>query len=84
MTNPSNLPPVIGIDVGTSGVRSLVATADGEVLAEARAPLFDLPTPGRRMSRTRVPGGGPFAARFRSFAGVSKPAAGGIASRELP
>ncbi len=46
MTNPSNLPPVIGIDVGTSGVRSLVATADGEVLAEARAPLFDLPTPG--------------------------------------
>ena len=37
---------VLGIDVGTSGVRSLAATADGEVLAEARAPLFDLPAAG--------------------------------------
>ncbi|MGO8785878.1 MAG: FGGY-family carbohydrate kinase [Terriglobia bacterium] len=40
---PSNLPIVLGIDVGTSGVRSLAATADGEVLAEARAALSDLP-----------------------------------------
>lgn len=37
-------PIVIGIDVGTSGVRALAATAQGEVLAEARAPLVDLPT----------------------------------------
>jgi len=38
-------PIVIGVDVGTSGVRALAATAQGEVLAEARAPLVDLPTP---------------------------------------
>ena len=37
---------MLGIDVGTSGVRSLAATAEGEVLAEARAPLSDLPAAG--------------------------------------
>ena len=46
MTIPSNPPIVLGIDVGTSGVRSLAATAEGEVLAEARAPLSDLPAAG--------------------------------------
>jgi sugar (pentulose or hexulose) kinase len=35
----------IGIDGGTSGVRAMAATAEGEVVAEARAPLVDLPTP---------------------------------------
>ena len=34
---------VLGVDVGTSGVRALAATADGQVLAEARAGLCDLP-----------------------------------------
>jgi len=34
---------VLGVDVGTSGVRSLAATAEGDVLAEARAALSDLP-----------------------------------------
>jgi len=42
----SSSPIVLGIDVGTSGVRSLAATAKGEVLAEARAPLCDLPAQG--------------------------------------
>lgn len=42
----THLPIVLGIDVGTSGVRSLAATADGNVVAEARAALFDLPTTG--------------------------------------
>jgi xylulokinase len=42
----SDLPIVLGIDVGTSGVRSLAATADGGVLAEARAALSDLPAAG--------------------------------------
>ena len=42
----SDLPIVLGIDVGTSGVRSLAATADGEVLAEAHISLSDLPTIG--------------------------------------
>jgi xylulokinase len=42
----SDLPLVLGIDVGTSGVRSLAATAEGDVLAEARAPLIDLPAAG--------------------------------------
>jgi xylulokinase len=37
---------VLGVDVGTSGVRSLAATADGDILAEARVPLSDLPVPG--------------------------------------
>ncbi len=37
---------VLGIDVGTSGVRSVAVTATGEVLAEARAPLSDLPAVG--------------------------------------
>ena len=46
MTIPSNAPLVLGIDVGTSGVRSIAVTASGEVLAEARAPLSDLPTAG--------------------------------------
>jgi sugar (pentulose or hexulose) kinase len=46
MMIPSGSPIVLGIDVGTSGVRSLAATAEGEVLAEARAPLFDLPAEG--------------------------------------
>jgi xylulokinase len=41
-----DLPIVLGIDVGTSGVRSLAATAEGDVLAEARAGLFDLPAAG--------------------------------------
>jgi len=40
---PSILPIVLGVDVGTSGVRSLAATAEGDVLAEARAALSDLP-----------------------------------------
>ncbi len=35
---------VIGIDAGTSGVRSMVVTTTGEVWAEARAPLVDSPT----------------------------------------
>ncbi len=39
----SDLPLVLGVDVGTSGVRSLAATAEGEVLAEAHAALSDLP-----------------------------------------
>lgn len=34
---------VIGIDVGTSGVRAVAATAEGGVRAEVRAPLADLP-----------------------------------------
>ena len=42
----SDLPIVLGLDVGTSGVRSLAATADGEVAAEAHAPLSDLPATG--------------------------------------
>ncbi len=42
----SNLPIVLGVDVGTSGVRSLAATAKGEVLAESRAALSDLPSTG--------------------------------------
>jgi sugar (pentulose or hexulose) kinase len=37
---------VIGVDVGTSGVRALAATAEGEVLADARAALIDLPAAG--------------------------------------
>ncbi len=40
------LPIVLGIDVGTSGVRSLAVTAEGEVLAQACAELCDLPTTG--------------------------------------
>ena len=40
---PSILPVVLGVDVGTSGVRSLAATCEGDVLAEARAALSDLP-----------------------------------------
>ena len=36
-------PIVLGVDVGTSGVRSIAATVDGDVLAEARAALSDLP-----------------------------------------
>ncbi len=43
MRDLSAPPIVLGIDVGTSGVRTLAATADGEVLAEARAALSDLP-----------------------------------------
>jgi sugar (pentulose or hexulose) kinase len=43
---PSALPIVLGVDVGTSGVRSLAATPEGDVLAEARAALFDLPAAG--------------------------------------
>lgn len=46
MMTSSGSPTVLGIDVGTSGVRSLAATAEGEVLAEARAPLSDLPAEG--------------------------------------
>jgi len=42
----SNLPIVLGVDVGTSGVRSLAATAEGVVLAESRAALSDLPAAG--------------------------------------
>src|SRR5579862_4621680 len=42
----THLPMVLGIDVGTSGVRLLAATADGAVVAEARAALCDLPTTG--------------------------------------
>jgi len=37
---------VLGVDVGTSGVRSLAATAEGEVLSEAHAALSDLPAAG--------------------------------------
>jgi len=37
---------VLGIDVGTSGVRSVASTAEGEVLAEAHAALSDLPSEG--------------------------------------
>jgi sugar (pentulose or hexulose) kinase len=43
---PTHPPIVIGIDVGTSGVRSVAATAEGEVLAEAREAISDLPTEG--------------------------------------
>ena len=43
---PSNLPIVLGIDVGTSGVRSLASTAEGDVLAEAHSALSDLPAAG--------------------------------------
>jgi sugar (pentulose or hexulose) kinase len=46
MTIPSTGPFVLGIDVGTSGVRSIAVTAGGDVLAEARAPLSDLPAAG--------------------------------------
>jgi sugar (pentulose or hexulose) kinase len=46
MTIPSNAPFVLGIDVGTSGVRSIAVTATGDVPAESRAPLFDLPAAG--------------------------------------
>jgi D-ribulokinase len=46
MTISSNTSFVLGIDVGTSGVRSIAVTATGEVLAEASAPLSDLPTSG--------------------------------------
>jgi sugar (pentulose or hexulose) kinase len=42
----TEIPIVLGIDVGTSGVRCVVATANGDVLAEAREPLFDLPASG--------------------------------------
>ncbi len=37
---------VIGLDVGTSGVRALAARSTGEVLAEARAPLENERTEG--------------------------------------
>lgn len=37
---------VIGVDVGTSGVRALAATAEGEVLADARATLSERPSDG--------------------------------------
>ena len=37
---------VIGVDVGTSGVRSIAVTAAGKALAESRAPLADLPATG--------------------------------------
>jgi sugar (pentulose or hexulose) kinase len=43
---PSSPPIVLGVDVGTSGVRSLAVTAEGDVLAEARAALSDLPAAG--------------------------------------
>ena len=43
---PSELPILLGIDVGTSGVRSLATTAGGEVVAEAHASLSDLPATG--------------------------------------
>jgi sugar (pentulose or hexulose) kinase len=46
MTILSNPRFVLGIDVGSSGVRSIAVTATGEVLAEARAPLSDLPATG--------------------------------------
>lgn len=46
ITRSPNLPIVLGIDVGTSGVRSLATTADGDVLAEAHAALRDLPAVG--------------------------------------
>jgi sugar (pentulose or hexulose) kinase len=39
----SDQPIVLGVDVGTSGVRALAVTAEGEVLAEAHAALADLP-----------------------------------------
>ena len=39
-------PIVLGIDVGTSGVRSVAATAEGDILAEARMALSDLPATG--------------------------------------
>jgi len=42
----SDLPIVLGIDVGTSGVRSVATTTQGEVLAEAHTSLSDLPTIG--------------------------------------
>jgi sugar (pentulose or hexulose) kinase len=42
----SNLPMVLGVDVGTSGVRSLASTAEGDVLAEVHAALSDLPAAG--------------------------------------
>ncbi len=42
----SKLSIVLGIDVGTSGVRSLAATGEGDVLAEAHAALSDLPAAG--------------------------------------
>ena len=42
----SDFPIVLGVDVGTSGVRSLASTAEGEVVAEAHAALSDLPAAG--------------------------------------
>jgi len=42
----SHLSIVLGIDVGTSGVRTLAATTEGDVLAEAHAALTDLPAAG--------------------------------------
>ena len=41
MTAPQIPAVVIGLDVGTSGVRALAATPAGEVLAEAQAPIVD-------------------------------------------
>src|SRR5271169_1123833 len=43
---PSSLSVVLGVDVGTSGVRSLASTSGGDVLAEAHAALSDLPAVG--------------------------------------
>jgi sugar (pentulose or hexulose) kinase len=45
MSSPREL-VLIGIDVGTSGVRSIAVTRNGDVLAEARAPLAELPASG--------------------------------------
>src|SRR5512137_1545764 len=38
----------LGIDVGTSGVRALAATAKGDVLAEAQGPIADSLADGTR------------------------------------
>jgi hypothetical protein len=53
--NPSDLPMVLGVDVGTSGVRSLASTADGEVVAEAHAALSDLPAAGSALTLMTPP-----------------------------
>jgi D-ribulokinase len=46
MMDSQNQPVVIGLDVGTSGVRCVAVLARGEVIAGARAPVSDLYAPG--------------------------------------
>ena len=46
MMDSQNQPVVLGVDVGTSGVRCAAVLARGEVIAEARAPVSDLDATG--------------------------------------